>query len=303
MFRLEPANAAMKPPPFQYHDPKSVEEAITILRSHSNAKLLAGGQSLMPMMNMRYVQPDHVVDLNKIESLSYIREEKHAIRIGAMTRQRELEFSPLIRERLPMMHEALMAVGHRQTRNRGTIGGSLCHLDPAAELPAVAMAYDALIEVSGVGRIREVPMAKFPAFYMTPAIEPEEIVTGLRFTPWPKGHGSAFVEFARRHGDFALASVGALIEREGAKIRRASITVGGLSHKPIRVTDAENVLASEPMSDDMLRKAADACGTIEATADIHGSAAYRQRVARTLAFRAISTAYGRAIAFQSGRPA
>ena len=199
----------------------------------------------MPMLNMRYVQPEHVIDLNKIEALSYIREDKDVIRIGAMTRQRELEFSPLIRERLPLMHEALLAVGHRQTRNRGTIGGSLCHLDPAAELPAVAMAYDAIVEVSGQGGAREIPMAEFLAFYMTPAIEPGEIVTGLRLAPWPKGHGSAFLEFSRRHGDFALASVGVLLDLDGDVIRRASITVGGLSHGPVRVAVTESMLNTD----------------------------------------------------------
>jgi aerobic carbon-monoxide dehydrogenase medium subunit len=293
----------MKPPPFEYHDPKTVAEAVAILQSHPNAKLLAGGQSLMPMLNMRFVQPDHLVDLNKIEGLSYIREEKDVIRVGAMTRQCELEFSSVIRERLPLMNEALLAVGHRQTRNRGTIGGSICHLDPAAELPAIAMAYDAIIEVSGKDGVRDIPMAEFPAFYMTPAIEPEEIVTGLRITPWPRGHGSAFVEFSRRRGDFALASVAALLVLEGSTISRTSITVGGLSHAPVRVLEAEKRLMTMPPGEDTFRKAADTCGDFEATTDVHGSAAYRQHVARALAFRAISAAYNRALAVRSGRQA
>ena len=126
----------MKPPPFRYYDPRTVADAIGLLGRLDNAKLLAGGQSLMPMLNMRYVLPDHVIDLNRVEGLSYIREAGGAIEIGAMTRQRELEFSDLIRAKLPIMHEALLQVGHRQTRNRGTIGGSLCHLDPAAEVMA-----------------------------------------------------------------------------------------------------------------------------------------------------------------------
>jgi len=293
----------MKPPPFEYHDPRSVTEAVAILGSHPNAKLLAGGQSLMPMLNMRYVQPDHIVDLNKIEALSYVREEGDVVCIGAMTRQRELEFSPLIRQRLPLMHEALLAVGHRQTRNRGTIGGSLCHLDPAAELPAVAMAYDAVIEVSGKSGAREIPMSDFPAFYMTPNIEPDEIVTGLRFKPWPKEHGSAFFEFARRRGDFALASVCVLVDLDGEKIRRATITVGGLAHKPIRVAEAEHLVTAEPAGDNTFRAAAKTCEAIDAIADIHGSAAYRRHVAETLVFRAIIAAYSRAVSCRSGQPA
>jgi aerobic carbon-monoxide dehydrogenase medium subunit len=291
----------MKPAPFQYHDPKSVAEALALLQANANAKLLAGGQSLMPMLNMRFVQPDHVIDLNKIEDLSYIREEQDVIRIGAMTRQCDLEFSPLVRERLPLMHEALLSVGHRQTRNRGTIGGSLCHLDPAAELPAVAMAYDATIEARGKDGARDIPMAEFPAFYMTPAIAPDEIVIGLRIAPWPARHGSAFLEFARRQGDFAIASVGVLIELSGDAICRASITVGGLSHGPVRVVEAEAALTSALPGDETFRKAAAACGSVEATSDIHASAAYRQSVASVLAHRAIMAAHGRAVAAQAGR--
>ena len=264
----------MKPPPFQYHDPKTIAEVIAILHSNPNSKLLAGGQSLMPMLNMRYVQPDHVIDLNKIKALSYIREEKDAIHIGAMTRQFELEFSPLIRERLPLMHEALLAVGHRQTRNRRHYWRQYTRrrLIPAAELPAVALAYDAIIEVNGKDGPRELPMARFPASYMTPAIESDEIVTGLRLAPWPRGHGSTFTEFSRRHGDFALASVGVLLNLDRDEIRHASITVGGLSHGPVRVTEAENTLTTAPPSDALFLRAAAACGAFQATADVHGSA-------------------------------
>src|SRR5262249_20526640 len=122
----------MKPPPFRYHDPRTVSETVGLLRSLENAKLLAGGQSLMPMLNFRFVQPDHIIDLNRVEGLSYIRATGGMLEIGAMTRQRDLEFSDMVRARWPIMHEALLQVGHRQTRNRGTIGGSLCHLDPAA---------------------------------------------------------------------------------------------------------------------------------------------------------------------------
>ena len=124
----------MKPPPFSYHDPRTVADAVGLLGKLDNAKLLAGGQSMMPMLNMRFVQPDHIIDLNKVEGLSYIREANGALEIGAMTRQREIEFSDVVKKRCPLMHEAIQHVGHRQTRNRGTIGGSLCHLDPSAEL-------------------------------------------------------------------------------------------------------------------------------------------------------------------------
>ena len=171
----------MKPPPFRYHDPKTVSEAVGLLGGLENAKLLAGGQSLMPMLNMRFVLPDHIIDLNRVEGLSYIREAKGALEIGAMTRQRDLEFSDAVRARWPIMHEALLQVGHRQTRNRGTIGGSLCHLDPAAELVSLATGYDATVTVVGPNGERELPFAEFPVAYMTPAIELNELVVGVQF--------------------------------------------------------------------------------------------------------------------------
>ena len=151
----------MKPPPFSYHDPKTVAEVVGLLSTLENAKLLAGGQSLMPMLNFRYVQPDHIIDINRVEGLSYIREAKGALEIGAMTRQRDLEFSDVVRARWPIMHEALLQVGHRQTRNRGTIGGSLCHLDPAAELVSLATGYDATVTVVGPNGQRELPFRLF----------------------------------------------------------------------------------------------------------------------------------------------
>src|SRR5262249_31240111 len=185
----------MKPPPFRYHDPKTVSEAVGLLGSLENAKLLAGGQSLMPMLNMRFVLPDHIIDLNRVEGLSYIREAKGALEIGAMTRQRDLEFSDAVCARWPIMHEALLQVGHRQTRNRGTIGGSLCHLDPAAELVSLATGYDATVTVVGPKGQRDVPFAQFPVAYMTPAIEPNELVVGVRFPLWPKRRGLRFHGF------------------------------------------------------------------------------------------------------------
>src|SRR5260221_13464608 len=143
----------------------------------------------MPMLNMRYVLPDHIIDLNKVAGLSYLREENGALAVGAMTRQRDLEFSEIVRARHPLMHEAILNVGHRQTRNRGTVGGSLCHLDPAAELPLVALAFDATVVVTRGDGERDLAMTDFAAGYMTPAIEADEIVSAIRFKPWREGHG------------------------------------------------------------------------------------------------------------------
>jgi carbon-monoxide dehydrogenase medium subunit len=284
----------MKPPPFHYHDPRTVADVVGLLGRLENAKLLAGGQSLMPMLNMRFVLPDHVIDLNRVDGLSYIRERDGGLDIGAMTRQRELEFSELVRARCPLMHEAIREVGHRQTRNRGTIGGSLCHLDPAAELVSVAAALDASVTVAGQNGTRAIPFADFPAGYMTPAIEPQELVTAVRIPTWPPGHGYAFVEFSRRHGDFAIVSAAALIEAEtSGKISRASITLGGMGQGPARATDAERALLGQVPSEDLFRDVCESCRTIEAMDDIHASAEYRQHLAAVLARRALTKAAAR----------
>ena len=284
----------MKPPPFSYHSPATVKEALSLLGSLENAKLLAGGQSLMPMLNMRYVLPDHVIDLNRIEGLSYIREAGGAVEIGAMTRQRELEFSDLIRTRLPLMQEAILQIGHRQTRNRGTIGGSLCHLDPAAELVTVGAGYDATVVVTGANGAREIAFKDFPVAYMTPAIEPNEILTAIRFTPWPAGHGFAFVEFARRHGDFAITSAAVLLAADkGGKITRASVTIGGAAVTPVRAAAVEQALIGQVPSPELLRDACESCRTIEAIEDIHAPASYRQHLAAVMSRRALEKAVTR----------
>src|SRR3954467_12670542 len=171
----------MKPPPFSYHDPRTIDEAVGLLNRLENAKLVAGGQSLMPMLNMRYVLPDHVIDLNKIPALSYIRETDGVIEFGAMTRQRDIEFSDVVKSRFPIIHEAILNVGHRQTRNRGTIGGSLCHLDPSAELVTLAAAHDATVEVTGPKGARTIAFAEFPITFMTTAVELNELLTKVSF--------------------------------------------------------------------------------------------------------------------------
>src|SRR6266571_4395168 len=255
----------MKPPPFSYHDPRTVNDAVGLLGSLENAKLLAGGQSLMPMLNFRFVQPDHIIDLNRVEGLSYIREAQDssgqaALEIGAMTRQRDLEFSDAVRARWPIMHEALLQVGHRQTRNRGTIGGSLCHLDPAAELVSLATGYDATVTVAGPNGERELPFAEFPVAYMTPAIELNELVVGVRFPQWTAKHGYAFVEFSRRHGDFAITSAAVLLEGDASgKITRASVTIGGMGTAPCRAREVEQAIVGQVPAGTLFRDACERC--------------------------------------------
>ncbi len=284
----------MKPPAFSYHDPRSVADAVGLLASLDNAKLLAGGQSLMPMLAMRYVLPDHVIDLNCVDGLSYIRETDGALEIGAMTRQRDIEFSELVRRRCPLMHEAIAQVGHRQTRNRGTLGGSLCHLDPAAELVAVAAALDAKVTVAGKSGARSIDFAAFPVAYMTPALEPDELLAGASFPCWSARHGAAFVEFSRRHGDFAIVSAAALLEEDAAgKVTRASLTLGGMGPAPLRASDVERALIGETIDDKRLRELCEPLRKLDAVDDIHAPASYRQQLATVLSRRALLKAHER----------
>jgi carbon-monoxide dehydrogenase medium subunit len=284
----------MKPPPFSYHDPRSVEDAVGLLARLENAKLLAGGQSLMPMLNMRYVLPDNLIDLNKISELSYLREEDGALHVGALTRQRTLEFSDVVRKNFPLIHEAILNVGHRQTRNRGTVGGSLCHLDPSAELVTMGAAHDAVVSVAGPNGKREIPFAEFPAGFMTPAIELDEMVIAVRFPAWPSGHGYGFVEFARRHGDFAIASAAALLEEDAmGRIARVSLTLGGVGVAPVRMREMEKSLVGQMPSEALFREACEACRAIDAIEDVHAPASYRQHLAAVLSRRALVAAHGR----------
>ena len=284
----------MKPPLFRYYDPETVADVVDLLSKSENAKLLAGGQSLMPMLNMRFVLPDHVIDLNRVGALAFIRENGGALEIGAMTRQRELERDATARARCPLLVEAISHVGHQQTRNRGTLGGSLCHLDPSAELVAAAMALDAVVSIAGPCGSREIAFAQFPQAYMMPAIEADELVTAVRLPLWNKGHGHAFIEFARRHGDFAVCAVAVMLEKNsGGIIARASITVAGLESAPVRIKQAEQSLLGQAASEALFRDAAEHCRTLDALGDVHAPASYRRHLAVVLTRRALVQAAAR----------
>jgi aerobic carbon-monoxide dehydrogenase medium subunit len=285
----------MKPPPFTYHDPRSVEDAVSLLAEKDNAKLLAGGQSLMPMLNFRFVLPDDLIDLNLIDGLAGIREDGDALVFGGMTRQRDIEYSDLVAKRIPLMKEAILNVGHRQTRNRGTYGGSMSHLDPSAELPTVSMAQDAIVTVQKKGGKRDIAMADFPMGYMMPSFYLDEMVTDIRVPLWPEGHGYAFVEFARRHGDFAITSSAVLLDVDsGGKITRASVTVGGVGPSPLRVAAVETGLVGETGSVELFTEIAEKCREIDAMEDVYAPAWYRQHLAAVLTRRALGKAYSRA---------
>ncbi len=289
----------MKPGPFVYHDPASVDDVVALLGQHEDAKLLAGGQSLMPMLNMRFVVPDHVIDLNGVAGMNGVDDTGEALAIGAMTRQRELAGSEAIAASAPVIAEALSYVGHFQTRNRGTIGGSLCHLDPAAELPTVAAAYDAELTAAGPDGTREIAFAEWPLAYMMTTLAPEELLTQVRIPYWQEPHGAAFVEFARRHGDFAIIGVAALLAVEDGKVTRAAIAVGGADVRPLRLSDAEAMLVGEAPGEAAFQEAGAMARKIDAMSDAYVTTEYRQRLAGVLVERALALAAERANAKSS----
>lgn len=260
-----------------------------------DAKILAGGQSLMAMMNFRYLAPEHIVDINRIPELTEIREEGDAIRFGAMVRQRDAADSPLVQARCPLLIEALTHIGHIQTRNRGTIGGSLSHLDPSAEMPAVFSALDAVLNVKGAAGDRDVPIAEWSRGFMMPNLEPDELLVGITAPCWPAGHGYAFQEMARRHGDFALAGAGVLMTLSGGgAIDRVAIALTGVDVGPVRLAEAEAVLTGQTPSETLFAEAAKTAEAVVGLDDVHASADYRRRLAVVYARRALMTAYERA---------
>ena len=201
----------MKPASFKYAAPESVDEALGLLAEHSHdGKVLAGGQSLVPLLNMRLARPHVLIDLNRVAGLDYIREDNGTVAIGAMTRQRTVERSPMVREKLPLLWEAIQFVGHPQIRNRGTVGGSLAHADPSAELPAVAVASGATLVARSPRGERTLNAEEFFVSYLATALEPDELLTEVRF-PVHGHRGTAFLEVSRRHGDYALAGVAAMV--------------------------------------------------------------------------------------------
>lgn len=281
----------MKPAPFSYHRPDSIAETVRLLATLENAKIIAGGQSLMAMMNFRYAMPEHLIDIACVPELRGIIMENSRVCIGAMTRQRELEFSPPLAKVAPLFGAALRHVGHRPTRNRGTIGGSLAHADPAAELPTVCLALDAEIEIIGQSGFRRVPMHEFVVGFMSTAVGYDEILAAVHFECWPKGHGYSFREYARRHGDFAVVGVAVLLNVGlDGKVDRSSIALCGVAERPLRRHDAEGFLCGRILDEVILQRAVQIAADVEPIDDIHGTSAYRRHLARVLTERALREA-------------
>jgi carbon-monoxide dehydrogenase medium subunit len=285
----------MKAPAFTYHDPRSLSDLKGLLGSLENVRMLAGGQSLMPMLNMRFVIPDHVVDLNKIPELTGIRETAAGIEIGAMTRQRAIERDPIVKAKAPVFVEALSHVGHIQTRSRGTFGGSLCHLDPASEQPGIAALYDADLSVTGPRGDRTIAMNDWGLGYMTPALEPDEALIKITLKTWKESHGHGFAEFARRHGDYAIVACAALLALDGSgKVSRAAISIVGVDVKPVRLEAAERALVGHAPDANAIAAAAEIARGLECLSDAHVAADYRQRLAGVMTKRALEAAARRA---------
>ena len=285
----------MKPAPFKYHDPKTLSELVELMSNLDDAKILAGGQSLMPMMNMRYVTPEDVIDINGVNELDFIKLENDHLTIGSMTRQKDILSNQEIFDKAPIFREALNHVGHIQTRSRGTIGGSLCHLDPSAEIPALASLYDASLTVVNREGSREIHIDEWVLAYMMPSISDEEILTSILIPVWKNPHGYAFIEFARRHGDFAVCGAGTLVEIDANDIiSKVAIVVAGVDVKPLRLSTLETDLIGKKATKDTLEYACSSAKKIEAISDVYFSTQYRQRLAGTLVKRSLEVAIERA---------
>jgi CO/xanthine dehydrogenase FAD-binding subunit len=286
----------VKPPPFDYYAPVTVEEALELLvRYGGEAKVLAGGQSLMPLLNFRLTRPAALVDLNRIPDLAYIREHDGWLYLGAMTRQRTIELSPLVRQRVPLLAEATRWVGHLPIRTRGTIGGSLAHADPAAEYPAVLTALEGEVVVRGPRGQRLLGAGALFQSYLTTSLAPDEILTEVRLPATPPGTGVAFEEFARRHGDFAIVGVAALVTVDGEECRQARLAAAGAGPTPVRLRAAEEILERRGLGDEAIAAAAArASELVQPDSDLHASADYRRHLTRVLATRALTRARARA---------
>jgi aerobic carbon-monoxide dehydrogenase medium subunit len=285
----------MKPGRFQYFAPRNLGDALSILKHQGDeAKLLAGGQSLVPLMNMRLAQPTALIDLNRVTELSFITRSEGRLCIGAMTRHHEVAASPLVAEACPILSSAASQIGYPAIRHRGTIGGSLAHADPVSELPCVATALDAELVVRGSSGRRIVRAADFFKGYFSTDLGPDEILTEVRFPIASAKQRWAFQEFARKVGDFAIVAVAIVAEMAESTLLSASIALGGVADRPVRAPAAEATLAGQRPDEALIRRAAeDAAAGIVPSSDIHAPGDYRRQLVRTLVARALAESFSR----------
>ncbi|MBI2958706.1 MAG: xanthine dehydrogenase family protein subunit M [Betaproteobacteria bacterium] len=282
----------MKPPKFAYHAPAALEEAIQLLeRYQGNARVLAGGQSLVPLLNFRLLAPEALVDLRKVPGLADIRVSQDRIHIGAMTRQRAAEVSPAVRQHLPIMKEALGWVGHLPTRTRGTIGGSIAHADPSAELPMVLLALDGEVFVRGPSGARTIAADDLFDSVFTTTLAPGEIIAEVRIPPMDAHAGFAVEEYARRKGDFAIVAIAAIVEGNAERCTRARLVAAGAGGRPVRLRACEEMLQQRGLDAQTVEAASrKAAESVTPTADPVASADFRRHLTGVLAKRALGRA-------------
>lgn len=287
----------MKPAMFEYDDPATLDETLDLLARHGDeCKVLAGGQSLVPLMNFRLARPARLIDINGVEELAGIRREQGRLVLGAMTRHSDVEASNLVAEGWPLLHDAIGWVGHSQIRNRGTVGGSVAHADPAAELPAAFAALDANFRIRSKNGIRTLGWREFFVAEFTTALAPDELVMAIEVPAQDPATGFAFVEFARRHGDFALggAAVAVRLRKDGT-CEHSAIALLAAGPAPVRAASAEELLAGVRLDGAAIAAAADAAvRDVHPTSDLHGSSEYRVKLLRTMVERALTRAVQRA---------
>ncbi|MGB2896192.1 MAG: xanthine dehydrogenase family protein subunit M [Anaerolineales bacterium] len=290
----------MKPAPFEYVAPTTMEEALDNLAEYGyDAKILAGGQSLIPMMNFRLAQPSVLVDLNKLTELSFIRSEKDGeLRIGAMTRHHQVEHNALVAEHAPLIYEAMPKIATPQIRSRGTFGGSIAHADPAAELTTICVALDGRFRCQSASGERWVPASEFFLGMFTSALEPDEMLVEIAIPPMPPRTGWALEEETRRAHDFALVGVSAVVTLNDQNLcERARLVFLSVGDGPVEAVKAAEMLVGKEITPDLIQTAAEAVTEeLDPSADIHASVAYRLHLARVLARRALERAFARAAA-------
>jgi carbon-monoxide dehydrogenase medium subunit len=290
---------SVKPAPYDYYDPMTVQEAIGLLNEFGDeAKLLAGGQSLVPMLNFRLARPSQLVDINNVTELDYVRRDDGVLVIGALTRQRSLERSELADGAWALLPEALHNIGHVHIRNRGTIGGSLSHADPAAELPAAVSALGGRMVLRGQEGEREIAADAFFDGFFTTALAPNEILTEIRIPAWPARSGSAFLEVSRRHGDFAQVGVAAAIALDDdGRVIQGGLALAGVGGEPVCATAViDRLVGEQPTSQLIGELTEEFVAGLTPPSDLHGSADYRRQLARHLVPRALDESVRRALA-------
>ena len=289
----------MKPAPFQYFAPTTLDQALDLLERYNyDAKPLAGGQSLVPAMNFRLARPGVLVDLNRVPDLAFVRPGSDGgLRIGAMTRQRQVERDPLVAERAPLIHETMPHIAHPQIRNRGTFGGSLAHADPAAELPAVLTALQGRFRLESKRGQRWLSADEFFVDFFTTALEPDELLVEIAVPPLPARTGWSFQEVARRHGDFAMAGLATLVTLdEQGRVQEARLVYLSVGDGPVTARQAAQVLQGQEPTEEAVQEAAEVAARqdVDPVSDIHASSDYRRHLVKVLARRTLRVAVQRA---------